>query len=304
MAEATDLVEALESIGAGEGVVGAEGRVSITLANGEVLDGKVVSTPAAALRAASDDRMVVVADRISEADRRSLRQQRIGWLDRRGHLFLATHGVWIDTEVPSMRKFPVKRTVDPLAGPAVSAVSIDALERFPSPASPVRALAREVEVSASAVSMARRRLVEAGLLTADHRAAKPGLFWATAESWRPAWVDLAVAPEPSEALVAVGGRAAAAAGAPIAAAGGPVELLASDQRTLRQLARRHQGGPGEPVAARVAVAPSVVFGWNSGPGNVEGHLAAAPVVIALSLAGDPARGAEVVEEWELDDRPW
>lgn len=292
------------SIGAGDGVVDADGRVSITLPNGEILDAEVVSSPAAALKAPQDGPMVVVADRISEADRRSLRERGIGWLDRRGHLFLATHGVWIDSEVPAMGKVPAMRAVDPLAGPAVSAVTIDALERFPAAASPVRALAREVGVSASAVSMARRRLVDAGLLTADHRAAKPGLFWAVADSWHPAWVDLAAVPEPGDALVAVGGRAAAAAGAPIAAAGGPVELLASDQRTMRQLLRRYQGEGGEPVAARVAVALSVAFGWNAGPSEVDGHPAAAPVVIALSLAGDKARGAEVVGEWKLDERPW
>lgn len=304
MAEGADLIEAVESIGAGEGVAGSDGRVSIELANGEALQVDVLSSPAAALRAPADGPIVVVADRIGQADRRSLRERGIGWLDRRGHLFLATHGVWIDTEVAPMGKLPVMRAVDPLAGPAVSAVTIDALERFPAPTSRVRVLAREVGVSASAVSMARRRLVEAGLLTADHRAAKPGLFWAAADSWRPAWVDLASVPERSDGLVAVGGRAAAVIGAPIATAGGPVELMASDQRAMRQLVRRHQGGPGEPVAARVAVAPSAAFGSNAGPSDVDGHLVAMPVVIALSLAGDPARGAEVVEEWELDDRPW
>lgn len=303
MTAEADLIEAVANIGAGEGYAAADESVSIKLANGEVLKARIATSPAAALRSTLDLPMVVVADRISQADRRSLRDHGIGWLDRRGHLFLATHGVWIDTEVPPLSRLPVMRAVDPLAGPAVSSVTIDALQRFPAPASPVRALAREVGVSASAVSMARRRLVEAGLLTADHRAAKPGLFWTAADSWRPAWVDLAAVPDPSEALVAVGGRAAAVIDAPLAVVGGPVELLTTDQRTLRQLVRRHQTPPGEP-AARVAIAPGVAFGRNAGPGEVDGHPTAAPVVIAMSLAGDKARGAEVVERWEIDGRPW
>jgi endonuclease/exonuclease/phosphatase family metal-dependent hydrolase len=53
-------------------------------------------------REESDKVTVVVADRVSAQLRERLREQGVGWLDRRGHLRLVHGGLVIDTDVPSL----------------------------------------------------------------------------------------------------------------------------------------------------------------------------------------------------------
>ena len=66
-------------------------------------------------RRRSDEPMVVVADRISALAREELSRSGVAWLDRRGHLWLKTSGVYVNAEVsPSVA--PPPRVVDVLSG--------------------------------------------------------------------------------------------------------------------------------------------------------------------------------------------
>jgi DNA-binding transcriptional ArsR family regulator len=233
----------------------------------------------------------------------------IGWLDRRGHLKFRAPGVFIDADIPESLaiRSPLRR--DPLGGPVALAAAFDALRLYPEPASKVRMLARMLDASPAGVSQALSRLVDAGLLTKSRVAAVPGLFWAVVDTWDPDWVELGWSPEPSDRLVAVGSAAAAALGAPVAAKSSPLELLAADERVLRTVLRKdaaHKPSNAKPKApVRVALAPSpVVFESDRSSAKVRGHRVAHPTAVAASIAADKARGAEIVESWELADRAW
>lgn len=249
---------------------------------------------------------VAVADRIVASERARLDALGVGWLDRRGHLKLRHGNTWLDVDVPPVLPVRARRVIDPLAGAVVSAVALSALLAHPKPMGGVRALAREIGASPGGVSLAARRLVEAGLLTRDRRAAVPGLFWAVVDGWRPDWVPLPSMPATGSDTVAVGDRAAAALGAPVGGSGGTVELLAADPVTVRRLIRT-SGVASVPstAVARLALAPTPVATTISADGSeVDGHAVAHPVIVALTLAGDTARGVEIVRGWDLNDRPW
>lgn len=296
------LLDSLLAVGAATAGHAEGGMVSAAFASGDDVELRVVR----ASRTTGAPGDVVVADRIVASERARLDAMGVGWLDRRGHLKLRLEGTWLDVDVPPVLPARARHVVDPLAGAVVSAVSLAALLAHPEPMDGVRALARGVGASPGGVSLAARRLVEAGLLTRDRRAAVPGLFWAVVDSWRPDWVPLASVPTSGSDTVVVGDRAAAALGAPVGGSGGTVELLAADSATVRRLSRAHGVAPVPSSAvARLALAPASVAMTPSAAGiAVEGHAVAHPVVVALTLAGDTARGAEIVRDWDLDGRPW
>jgi hypothetical protein len=296
------LLDSLVAVGAATGGHAARGTVQVALASGDDVELTVVR-PSQASGAPGE---VVVADRIVASDRARLDAMGVGWLDRRGHLKLRHGTTWLDVDVPPVPAARARQVVDPLAGAVVSAVAFSALLAHPEPMTGIRALAREVGASPGGVSLAARRLVEAGLLTRDRRAAVPGLYWAVVDGWPPDWVPLASMPTADPDTVVVGDRAAAALGAPVGGAGATVELLAADAATVRRLSRTSGVAPvPSAAAARLALAPSPVATTGSADGaEVDGHAVAHPVVVALTLAGDTARGAEIVRAWDLDDRPW
>lgn len=300
--EAVALVESLLALGAVTEARSAGEAVYVALSSGD--DAELTVVQAAEVTGAAGE--VVVANRIVASERARLDALGVGWLDRRGHLKLRHGNTWLDVDVPPALPARTRQVIDPLAGAVVSAVAIAALLAHPEPMAGVRALAREVGASPGGVSLAARRLVEAGLLTRDRRAAVPGLFWAVVDSWRPDWLPLAAMPTPGLDAVVVGDRAAAALGAPVGGSGGTVELLAADPATVRRLSRTSGVAPVPSAAvARLALAPTPVAMTLSPDGSeVGGHAVAHPVVVALTLAGDTARGAEIVRDWDLDGRPW
>lgn len=264
--------------------------------------------PGVGARIGSGRPLIVVADRVPAASRAELNAAGAGWLDRRGHLKFHHGGVWIDSDIPPAPTTPPGQTSDPLGGPVARGIGFAALVTFPSPLPGIRELARRLEASPAGVSQAVGRLTEAGLLTRDRRAAVPALFWAVTDSWAPVWQPLNALPRPAPGLVAVGTRAASALGAPVVASRGyPVELLAADTALLHRLNRSASVETSKRTApARVALVPSrAVFVIDEHPPvAVEGHQVAPVVVVAASIAADPARGAEIVEQWELIDRAW
>jgi hypothetical protein len=296
------LLESLLVVGAATAGRSDNGVVHAVLHTGD--DAQLVVVRAAEATGAAGE--VVVADRIVASERARLDALGVGWLDRRGHLKLRHGNTWLDVDVPPVLPVRARRVIDPLAGAVVSAVALSALLAHPEPMGGVRALAREVSASPGGVSLAARRLVEAGLLTRDRRAAVPGLFWAVVDGWRPDWVPLASMPAPGPDTVAIGDRAAGALGAPVGGSGGTIELLAADSATVRRLSRTC-GVASMPSAAvaRLALAPTPVATTVLAPGSeVDGHAVAHPVIVALTLAGDTARGVEIVRGWDLKDRPW
>lgn len=308
-----DAVEgALRGLGVAKRVRRRRASITVDFVGGAPVDVLVagVSTvrPGVSSRLDSGRPLIVVADRVPAAMRAELDAAGVGWLDRRGHLKFHHGGVWIDTDIPPARTTPRGRTTDPLAGPVARSIGFAALVAFPSPLPAIREVARRLDASPAGVSQAVGRMTEAGLLTRDRRAAVPALFWAVTDSWAPAWQPLSAVPRPATGLVAVGTRAASALGAPVVASRGyPVELLAEDSSVLRSLTRSGSGETGNRTAvARVALAPSrAVFVMGEHPSVlVKSHAVAPVAVVAASIARDPARGAEIVEQWELTDRAW
>lgn len=314
LAEAADaaLDDALRPLGAR-----TDGQV-LTAADGRQFDLVVrvatVVTPAVARRITRGRRpprrvSVVVGDLIGDSARRVLRDAGWGWLDRRGHLCLIAEGMWVDTPVAPMPRVGSGATGVPIRGTSGIAVAAAHLLRSEHPPG-VRDLARRVGLSAASISTARRRLVDAGLLSSSGEPAEPELFWALVAVWRPTRVALLRLPAPAGEgkLVATGTRAAVALGAPLLATGDyPIHLLAADERAFQRARLLGGEGTGQP-AATLALAPTplAVDPDLVGPTSVEGFPTAHPLFVALELAGDPGRGAEALDTWSPEgfDRVW
>lgn len=308
-----DAIErALRGLGVAQRVRRRRTSIAVDFAGDERVDVLVVGMntvrPGVSSRLDSGRPLIVVADRVPAAMRAELDAAGAGWLDRRGHLKFHHAGMWIDTDIPPAPTTPRGQTTNPLAGPVARGIGFVALVAFPSPLPAIRSLARRLGASPAGVSQAVGRLTEAGLLTRDRRAAVPALFWAVTDAWAPVWRPLSAVPRPAPGLVAVGTRAASALGAPVVASRGyPVELLAGDASVLRRVTRSPSVETSKRNApARVALAPSqAVSVMDERPSTVvKGHPVAPIAVVAASIAADPARGAEIVEQWELTDRAW
>lgn len=240
---------------------------------------------------------VLVHPTVSARAKQRFETEGAGWLDRH-RLVIRAPGLVIDRDLP---KNPTRRdrTVKVLSGPVVSAVTLDALMNWPEPGTSNRALARLAAVSSGGVSLASRRLIDAGLLTENRRATR-GLFWAAASEWRPTWAesDIAVL---GTAAVTVGTAVAAAQGAPVVSSANDIaEVLVASEVDLQVASLRPKSE--NAVRARVAVAPSpIAVRLDRDPDETGvGPEPADPVVVALVMATDPGRGVEIVEGWEGD----
>lgn len=269
---------------------------------------------------------VIVGDLVTVAAREALRDAGWGWLDRRGHLRFRADGLHLDVDVPADDRGAVGPPPGAISG--VAGLSwTSALLMSPDDPPSIRAVARRVELSHSALVTAAKRLREASLVRGDGRPLVPELFWAMADAWQPQPVALASLPEPgaggSTAALgvnldgpgsgwAVAGTVGAAAwGAPVAVgAGYPPDFLVPNQHALRQATLRlGQAARFEERACTVAVAPTPLvcverFDRLSGEW---GHWRFAHgVFAALDLAQDHARGAEILADWMPTDfaRVW
>ena len=306
MATASELVldEALRSLGAS-----IDGHV-LTAPDGRQFDllmrVTTVVTPALARKLTRGRRpparvSVVIGDLIGEAARHVLRDAGWGWLDRRGHLRLIAEGLWVETPVPPMpRPGSGRGSNEPVRGASGIAVAAAHLIRPDHPPG-VRDLARRVGLSAAAISTARRRLVDAALLTGNGEPAVPDLFWALASVWRSARIGLARVPK-ADGLAVTGTRAAVALEAPLAATGDyPIHLLAVDERAYQRARLLGGEATGKPAATlTLAPTPLAVDAELVGTTTVEGLPTAHPLFVALALADDPGRGSEALEEWRPD----
>ena len=238
---------------------------------------------------------LVVADRLSAAARERLDHAGVGWLDRRGHLRVVAPGLIIDTEVPTTSRPQGRRN----GGLGETGLDV-AVTLLADPARGwgVNELARHLGRSPGRVSEVLGSLRDQGLVTPAATPIVPELFWAAADAWRPRWMPLAVAPTEADQTRLSGSRAAAALGAGIVITGDwPLELYLSDNWSLRNLASAPPSGRARFVGATLP-APAA-FNLPS-PRRRSGFPLAHPVVVALDLAQDRARGREVLEDWHPD----
>lgn len=248
---------------------------------------------------------MVIADRISEAGRDVLRSGGWGWLDRRGHLRLWLPGARIDSPLPDD------------AGTATRAAPRDpwttvgleiALVALSSPAEPVtaRRVAPIIGRSTGSTHELIRRFVDVGLIgPKTHRPLLPELFWETAARWPDdGWVGCTApltevaARLGADELVRVDERAATLGGARITAVADlPPRAYVHSATSVRRA--RSLGERGGPTRCWVRVAPVRWLPTNLDhpPDDTHPWLVGHPLVCALRLAADPARGREIVEAW-------
>lgn len=269
---------------------------------------------------------VVVADRISEAGREVLRRAGWGWLDRRGHVRLWASGLRIEAPLPTSAATAGRSAPANAWTPVGLEIALAALC---APNEPVtaRRMAARIGRSVGAAHELIGRFVELGLVgPRTHLPLLPELFWETSAQWPDGgWIGLPVGPTelgerlgPDE-LLRVDERAATLGGARIAAAGDlPARCYVRSAGALRRARALGERGrerdhererprgrrtdePDRAVRSWVRAAPVHWIPENEAhPPDAEHpwHVAH-PIVCALRLAADPARGREIVDAWGI-----
>jgi hypothetical protein len=266
-------------------------------------------------RPRGDSVSVLVADRITEDARRTLQRAGWGWLDLRGHLHIAGHGLFIDSDVPPAQ--PLTSHPNPLAGDVGIEVA-SLLLLHPEERMSVRNGARMLKRAPSSVSDALKAFREAGLADESRRPAVPDLFWELAGRWKSAQADVASPPLPGKGAVNAALKlgledpvdattgwaltdttAAARYGAPVSArADHPPDFFVPDQAILRR-AVKLLGTADDPDrrGARLKVAPVAMICANRLQIDDETWPMAQPLFVALDLAQDHGRGREILAGW-------
>jgi hypothetical protein len=235
--------------------------------------------------------LIVVADELTKAAQAELRDAGVGFLDRRGHLYLRDESLHLDLDVePDPRSSRARPTRDPIRGGAGITVA-SALLLHAGEAVGVRELSRRTGLPVSTTSKALAPIREAALIDGD-RALIPELFWVLAEVWNPVRVALAETP-PEGTGVLSGTVAAAELGAPVAiASDSPPDLYVTDATEVRALERRFGTTSGQSRRASVAVQPTPLV--TSAAVDRRAHV----VFVALDLAQDRSRGREILDAWQ------
>lgn len=315
--DATRAVGLASSVRPGDGfddlVLDLSGRTPIRV------DVQAASIPSAARVRALVERLpkdairVLVADQVPAGVRSLLNEAGVGWLDRRGHIRIVGPGLHVDTDVtPIPRGMPGGVVHEPIAGRSGLASAAALLLRPEEPLG-VSEIARVAGLNPSSITRAMTSMVSAHLVErrgrGDYRALVPELFWALADVWpreqvtihwanppeRDARLDLAnddIA-QPGWALAGV--RGAVAWGAPIVAtADFPLRLYAPDERRVREMKLRNEGGSGDQ-----AVLSADPVGLLTRDRHRIGSLlwpVAHPLFCALDLTVS-ARDREALEQW-------
>jgi len=242
---------------------------------------------------------IIVADRISEAARAHLSRAGLAWLDRRGHLWIRTAGIFVNADVEPSTGPPARRVVDIFRGTGLD-VALGLL-RYPLESHGVNQLAREIGRSPGRVSEILTAIRSEGLIGSDNLPIIPELFWAVAEEWKPRWTPMPSPPppEPPERYRLTGTLGALALEVPLVAgaSGTWPRLYVADDVDLATVVGAYGLASGW-TGSEVAICPSRYgFGWKSSA-HRDGYPVANQVVVALDLAQDRARGREVLEAWD------
>lgn len=261
---------------------------------------------------------VLIAPGLWAPVREALDAHDVGWFDGRGHLRLWHRPLFVDAEVPPDRLAVVDATRWRIDSPSALDVALAVLDG--STAAGVRATAAALGRSPGTVSKQLAAL-RARYLVDDAQPLVPALFEAVVEVWRPIRVPMASLPDPksgpvgerlglrfadaaSPGWVLADARAAAAWGAPVMLAidAPPDFYLPSPQAVTRARALLGEADYGR-HACTVAVAPCPYVcrrRHDRTAATGERYPAPGPVVAALDLAADPARGREVLDQWAHD----
>ncbi|TCP56306.1 hypothetical protein EV191_101247 [Tamaricihabitans halophyticus] len=273
-------------------------------------------------RPATHRAMLVVGDRITESARRTLSVPGAGYYDLRGHLALRTRGLVLDAQVPAVTERPAR--ADALAGKAGLEVATAVLMTPGRPVG-VRALARDLERSASTVSSVLAALRHDDFIDEANTVVGTELFWHVAERWPAKRTFLARAPDPGDSSLAAPLRfgihvendpqgwaltdsaAASAYGAPLASRADQVMDFFVPDESLQRRASNLLGVSESPLHARatirVAPVPAAVR-QRGGPSDYPHEWPLAhPLFVALDLAQDQGRGREALEAWTPTE-PW
>jgi hypothetical protein len=265
---------------------------------------------------------VLVARHLWSPVRDALRAHDVSSFDGRGHLRLWHRPLFVDSDVPQAYAVTSPSSRWRIESPSALDVALAVLDGTASTG--VRATAEVVGRAPGTVSKQLAALRSAYLVEEDGQPVVPALFEAVVDVWRPARVPLADLPRPGagsvNARLAVGlddpdapgwvladTRAAAAWGAPVVLAGdAPPDFYVPDGGALARARALLGDAEYGRHACTVAVAPCpyVCRRRHDRAGVVgEPFLAPNPIVAALDLALDPARGREVLDRWSRDLPP-
>lgn len=264
---------------------------------------------------------VLVADQLWDPVRQALRARNISYFDGRGHLRLWHRPLRIDSPIPTdAARAPMSRWR--LDSPSALDVALAVLDG--TAAGGVRSTAEALDRSPGTVSKQLSALRAAFLADEDGLPIVPALFEAVVAVWRPARVPLAELPRPgagpvNERLavnlddpdgrgwVLADVRAAAAWGAPVVVTGStPPDFYVPDAGAAARARALLGDAEFGRHACTVAVAPcpSVCLRrFDRGVVVDEPFLVPSPIVAALDLAVDPARGREMLELWSRNLPP-
>ena len=253
--------------------------------------------------------------RLSSSVRREAAERGIAFFDGMGRLRLVRPPVVIDTEVPPLRPSLRRRRLRAEGG-AVLDVALAVLNG--DAGAGVRAIAPLVDRAPGTVSKALALLRSEHLVTIDGQPAVPDLFSLVLDDWRPHRVPLADLPRPGDGRtnrrlqvgfepddetgwVLADAHAAAAWGAPVILdSTAPPDFYVPNRIAVAQaLALFGEASFGH-HACTVALAPAPMVcrrRYDRAAQVDQVWFAPAPVVAALDLASDPARGRETLEAW-------
>ncbi len=245
---------------------------------------------------------LLIADRISEAGRQVLRDSGWSWLDRRGHLRLWIPGLRVDAPIGLGGDNARGNTGSPWTPVGLEL----ALHSLIHPDAPVtaRSVAPVIGRSAGGTQQMLSRFTEHGLIGPTSKLpVLPELFWETAARWPDDdWVPIALDVKEIELMVGgeppirVDERAATLGGARIPAAG---DMPARCYVSKAQLRRLNQHRDPEHPATWVREAPVkwVPLLEEFEPDDEHPWRIAHPILCAVRLGADRARGRELVESW-------
>ncbi|OHV43678.1 transcriptional regulator [Pseudofrankia sp. BMG5.36] len=266
--------------------------------------------------------LMVVADRVTEAARKLLIEQRAGYYDLRGRIALRSISLVIDAEVSPMVTNGERS--QGLSGKAGLEVGVELLME-PRAGVVVRELARRLGRSASTVSQVLAALRRDHLVDATNTVTDSRLFWQLAERWPTGRTYLASPPDPGD-TTGVGKAlrfglhngedetgwaltdtaAAVAYGAPVAVRADQMpDFFIPDHAVLRR-ATTLLGSATTPAQAQAAVRVAPVAAACARrvellPDRWRWPLAH-PLFVALDLAQDEGRGREILDAWLPDPR--
>jgi hypothetical protein len=249
---------------------------------------------------------MLVADRISDSGRDLLRSAGWSWYDRRGHLRLWVPGLRIETDVDAGSSARVRRSSNPWTTVGLE-IALHSL-CDPTEAVTARRVARVIGRSVGTTHELIGNFTEQGLVGPSTRLPLlPDLFWETADHWPddgwtavPESIETVADELGPNALVRVDERAATRGGARIPAAGDlPARCYVTDKGQLRRV--RALADNDRPDRTFVRLAPVQWLPHLDGfePDDAHPWFVAHPIVCALRLATDPARGREIVESWGI-----